>query len=404
MLRTRRIQLSLLLVVALLLGLSAYVCAQSNITYIYDRLGRLVGVVDPSSQSVATYAYDPVGNITSISRYPSSQVSIITFTPNSGPLGITVTIYGTGFSTTASQDIVKFNGVTASVWSPTPTQLSASVPTGATTGPISVTAPGGSATSSASFTVSASNAPTITGFSPAIGTPGTALTITGTNFQTTPSNDEVKLNVSFPLLTSATATSINTSVPGAAASGKISVSTPYGKAISSNDFFIPPSSYTPSSVGFTGRMAIGGTGTVTISNASQIGLMLFDGSAGQVVSLAETNDTYACNVFSFSILKPDGTTLDWTNTCGSASLSSETLPTTGTYTVFVNPGSTGSATFTLSQNITQAIAFNTPQTVSSTLAGQVFDLTFGGTAGQVVSLAMTNPSYACNVFSALSKN
>src|SRR2546428_14106655 len=61
----------------------------------------------------------------------------------------------------------------------------------------------------------------------------------------------------------------------------------------------------------------------------------------------------------------------------------QTLPTTGTYTVVLNPyASTGGATLTLTQNITQALAVNTPLSVSSTLAGQVFYLTFSGAAGQ----------------------
>jgi hypothetical protein len=68
-----------------------------------------------------------------------------------------------------------------------------------------------------------------------------------------------------------------------------------------------------------------------------------------VVSVAETNDSYPCNGMNFSILKPDGTSLANKGTCGNASLNNQTLPTTGTYTVFVNPGAnSGGATFTLS--------------------------------------------------------
>src|SRR5437870_5825383 len=87
------------LTMALLLGLSGYLCGQSNVVYIYDEVGRLVAVVNPSGNT-AVYSYDPVGNLLSISQYPSSTVSIISFTPSSGPTGTTVTIYGTGFSTT----------------------------------------------------------------------------------------------------------------------------------------------------------------------------------------------------------------------------------------------------------------------------------------------------------------
>lgn len=95
-------------------------------------------------------------------------------------------------------------------------------------------------TSSAPFTVSASTAPTITSFSPAIGTPGTGLTITGTNFETTVSNDGVTLNNRYALVNSATSTSISTNVPSLGTSGRISVATPAGKATSAVDFFVPP--------------------------------------------------------------------------------------------------------------------------------------------------------------------
>ncbi len=123
-----------------------------TISYVYDALGRLVGVINPNGDTVV-YNYDAVGNLASISRQSSAQLSIITFTPSSGIVGSAVTIYGTGFSSTTSQNTVNFNGTAATVQSATTTQLVVTVPTGATTGPISVTTPAGSVTSSASFTV-----------------------------------------------------------------------------------------------------------------------------------------------------------------------------------------------------------------------------------------------------------
>jgi len=83
--------------------------AHAEITYIYDRLGRLIGVVDPAGDT-AVYQYDAVGNLTGISRQSSALVSVIDFTPASGPVGTTVTIFGTGFSPTPSQNTVNVNG------------------------------------------------------------------------------------------------------------------------------------------------------------------------------------------------------------------------------------------------------------------------------------------------------
>jgi YD repeat-containing protein len=124
------------------------------IQYYYDDLGRLVTMVDQSG-NVVTYNYDAVGNITSISRSTVTlgSLAIFDFNPQSGPVGIPVTIRGQGFSATASADTVKFNGTVAAVTSATTSQIVATVPIGATTGPISVTVKGKTATSSTSFTV-----------------------------------------------------------------------------------------------------------------------------------------------------------------------------------------------------------------------------------------------------------
>jgi YD repeat-containing protein len=88
--------------------------AQSGIVYVYDELGRVIAVTDPGGDTVR-YNYDAVGNITSISRAASSTLSFISFSPTSGPVGATVTIYGTAFSTTPGNNTVTFNGTAATV-------------------------------------------------------------------------------------------------------------------------------------------------------------------------------------------------------------------------------------------------------------------------------------------------
>ena len=73
-----------------------------------------------------------------------------TFSPTSGPVGTPVTITGTGLSQATA---VKFNGTAATFTVNSDTQITTSVPTGATTGKITVTTKGGTASSSTSFTV-----------------------------------------------------------------------------------------------------------------------------------------------------------------------------------------------------------------------------------------------------------
>jgi IPT/TIG domain len=75
---------------------------------------------------------------------------VSSFSPTSGPAGTIVTVYGSGFTGTTA---VKFNGTSAQFLVASSTKLYARVPTGATTGKISVTTPGGTGTSATNFTV-----------------------------------------------------------------------------------------------------------------------------------------------------------------------------------------------------------------------------------------------------------
>jgi len=311
--------------------------AHAEITYIYDRIGRLIGVVDPAGDT-AVYHYDAVGNLTSISRQSSALVSVIDFNPASGPVGTAVTIYGTGFSSTPSQNTVAFDGTAATVSSASPTQLVVTVPAGTTTGSIGVTAPSGSASSSTPFTVTAtSGAPTITSFTPAIGAAGTAVSITGTNFESTPTHNRLRFNIVPAPITSSTTTNISAPVPGWGTSGRLSLATPGGTIQSTDDFFVPPPPNTVADVSFTARAAIGGP-TINASMASigKIALIVFDGTAGQQVSVGISagnpveTDTW--------VFHPNGTQLGsvYSDFLG-RDLHLESLPVTGTYTIRVAP-------------------------------------------------------------------
>ncbi|WP_306013235.1 MULTISPECIES: BspA family leucine-rich repeat surface protein [unclassified Allomuricauda] len=84
---------------------------------------------------------------------PAGAPTIANFTPPSGPVGTEITINGTNFSTTKTSNTVKIGTATATVTAATATQLKATVPTGATTGLVSVTVGGKTATSTTNFTV-----------------------------------------------------------------------------------------------------------------------------------------------------------------------------------------------------------------------------------------------------------
>jgi hypothetical protein len=94
----------------------------------------------------------PAGTGTSVSNF-TVTLSITGFSPATGPTGTVVTINGVGFN---SSSTVKFNGATgSSVVHVSSTQLKATVPSTATTGPISVTnttAPSGTVQSAVNYT------------------------------------------------------------------------------------------------------------------------------------------------------------------------------------------------------------------------------------------------------------
>jgi gliding motility-associated-like protein len=171
----------------------------------------------------------------------STSPSISGFTPPSGAVGTAIVINGTNFDPSPTNNVVSFNGTVASVTAATASSITATVPSGATTGKISVTVNNCITVQTTSdFTVTAP-LPTITSFTPASGPVGTTVTITGTNFSTTAANNTVAFNGTTSIVTASTATSITTTVPVGATTGKISVTVGTNTATSTNDFTVTAS-------------------------------------------------------------------------------------------------------------------------------------------------------------------
>lgn len=388
--RARRWFFSIGLVsMALVCGLSS----AANISYVYDSLGRVIAVIDPATDT-AVYSYDAVGNLTGITRQTSATKSILQFTPSSGPVGTPVTIYGTGFSATPTSNTVKFNGTTATVATASTTVLTTTVPAGATTGTISVTVAGITATSAASFIVGTGSAPTLSSFSPVVAGYGETVTLTGTNYDTTLINNHVAFTAGIGVVATATTTTITVPVPGSAQTGPISVSTAQGKATSAVEFFVAPSDVVSTDIQYTGRITVNGpTVTASITTANKNGLIVFDGVAGQRLSIGLSSATIT--QFYVSVYRPDGVAL--TNPAyydtGGGSLDLPLLPMTGTYTLFLDPYSTytGNVTVTLSTELAGTV---TPGGAAVPIAiarvGQNARYTFTGTVGQTVSLQLSS--------------
>ena len=90
-----------------------------------------------------------VGSATSSTNF-TVKPKITSFSPTSGSVGAAVTITGYNFTGATS---VNFNGTAATFTVVSDTKITTTVPSGATSGPISVTTPSGSGASSTSFTV-----------------------------------------------------------------------------------------------------------------------------------------------------------------------------------------------------------------------------------------------------------
>jgi subtilisin family serine protease len=134
----------------------------------------------------------------------------------------------------------------------------------------------------------------------------------------------------------------------------------------------------------------------------QNALVTFSGTQGQRVALGMSNvtiGTSSCCSARVSISKPDGSTLVYATPVGrnGGFLDTRVLPATGTYTILVDPqlADVGSMTLTLYDvppDLTGTIAIGGPP-VGLTLGpvpGQNATLTFNGTAGQRVSLRLSN--------------
>ncbi len=158
-------------------------------------LSKVTGTTTSLNALISTYLYTNTGayTLTASNALGSSSILftvtqptpvISSLNPSSGPVSRIVTITGTGFSPVINNNVVTFNGVTASIISTTPTSLEAIVPDGATTGPVVVTV-GGLSSLGMNFSVTTSQGtPTISQIFPNVSSVqgGQRVTISGTNF------------------------------------------------------------------------------------------------------------------------------------------------------------------------------------------------------------------------------
>lgn len=149
--------------------------------------------------------------------------------PTSGKVGATVYILGTNLKGASK---VAFNKTAATFKVVSATEIKTSVPSGATTGFVTVTIPSGTLNSNKIFGV----IPQITSFDPASGAVGTSVTVNGQSL--TGATSVTFGGVKATNFTVDSYMQITVTVPSGAKTGKITVTTPGGTATSTGIFTV----------------------------------------------------------------------------------------------------------------------------------------------------------------------
>jgi uncharacterized repeat protein (TIGR01451 family) len=256
------------------------------------------------------------GTNVSTNIFTSGTLPTVTgFSPPAAAYGTNVVISGGNFFSPAT---VKFNGTTASAEITSTTEIDATVPTGATTGPITVTTDMGSFTTSTNFTTSAG--PIITNFSPTLGEAGTAVTIGGFNLGAVTA---VSFNGKAGTITGYGVNYILAYAPSNSGIGPIKVSNSTSSFTTANDFtnatgpiitdFYPVlgpvgSPVTLDGINFTGATTVkfgGAAASATLVSDTQISATVPGDASTGAISVTGNSTTYTTSSnFTVTSTKP----------------------------------------------------------------------------------------------------
>jgi RHS repeat-associated protein len=223
-----------------------------------------------------------VSNQTIYFTVPGPQITSIS--PASGVVGTQVTVTGTGFHSTQGNGGVAFyhSGNPAAIVSWSDTQIVATVPTTATTGPVTVTASGATSNQNVLFTMPS---PQITSVAPSSGTFGTQVQVNGSGFGTTQGTSALTFySYANANIISWSDTQITATVPTGAMSGSINV-TEGGVSSNTNINFTVPAPRVTSVSPATGpvgtQVTVTGSGFLASRGSSNV---VFGNGYAQTVS------------------------------------------------------------------------------------------------------------------------
>jgi hypothetical protein len=336
---------------------------------------QITGVVVPTGARTGPISVTaPGGTAISTTNFTVPVPTLTSISPNSGTVGTSITLTGT-FLSGATQ--VSFNGTTTSTFtSNSATQLVLAVPSGATTGPVTVTTPAGTS-NAINFTV---NCPVAT------------ITYSAASYCQTGSSNPT------PTLTGATGGSF-TSAPGLVLNSTTGVIT-----LASST----PGTYTISYTGGTASCPTTATAQVTIT-AAPVAIFSYPTAttycAGSTSTVSPTLGTGASSgtftsTTGLSLNAATGVITLSTSTAGtytvtnSIAASGSCAAATATATVTITPGTT--ATFTYSGTTFCATGTNPTPTVTGTVGGtfsSATGLSLNATTGAINLSASTPGTY-----------
>ncbi|MGN6223472.1 IPT/TIG domain-containing protein [Pseudoxanthomonas sp.] len=305
-------------------------------TYSYDANGRLVLAANEEGGRVR-YVYDAVGNLRGIERLRPDELAILDVEPGRGAPGARVLIRGQGFSATAMENRVEFNGTVAEVTDASPTSLAVLVPAGATTGLVRVDAKGASAVSPTAFIVDENEAPpVIHRMAPLRVAVGATVGIDGENLTPIPGQSSVHV-AARPVMIAEGAKGhhIDFVVPANASSGKVTVTTPFGRVRSSEDLVVVPAGISPADVETVHRIEPGATPiSLNVSSPGKWVVVLFDGK--EMEHLSVQTDLGAGVDIEYTVRGPANRVhANGALSARSASAHLPTLKEPGTYAIFM---------------------------------------------------------------------
>ncbi|HSH94701.1 MAG TPA: IPT/TIG domain-containing protein, partial [Roseimicrobium sp.] len=205
---------------------------------------------------------------------------VTSFSPTNAAVGTSVTIDGINFA--AGMTVRFYNGKTASAAVTSGTQLQATVPTGATTGPITVFNASGTNTTTSNFVVTGT-APLLYSFSPGNGPTNTSVQLEGGNFVT---GTRVFFNGRLAASTNiVSSTQMRATVPSGATTGLLVVSNSSGAVTSSVPYYVWPriDGFTPTN-GITGS-------SITVTGANFLGATNFSFNGVSTTNFTVNNAT-----------------------------------------------------------------------------------------------------------------